>query len=232
MKLIRVTSTAAALLVLGAILPAYGQHDENQKKEEKQEKPQPQHSPEVRQENQHAQPQARPQNAQEAPPQKPPAMAHSQQQQQRAQPATQARQEPQRSRQQAQTWQQQKGWAQHGGGSVGHATFAQSRSVNWSSDHRTWAQRGGYGGYYIPQAQFSLSFGTGHAFRLGGQPNMYMGYPEFAYGGYSFLVVDPWPSDWPGNWYSADDVYVGYDDGYYLYNQRFPQERLAITIAL
>ncbi len=45
-------------------------------------------------------------------------------------------------------------------------------------------------------------------------------------------MVDPWPGDWPGNWYSSDDVYVDYDDGYYLYNRSYPQERLAITIRL
>jgi hypothetical protein len=45
-------------------------------------------------------------------------------------------------------------------------------------------------------------------------------------------MVDPWPSDWPGSWYSDDDVYIDYDDGYYLYNRSYPQERLAITIEL
>jgi hypothetical protein len=89
---------------------------------------------------------------------------------------------------------------------AGYSTFQQNRSQNWSSDHRTWAQRGGYGGYYIPQATFSLSFGGRHFFRLGGLPVMYLGYPRFSYGGFSFLLVDPWPGDWPENWYSADDV--------------------------
>jgi len=121
------------------------------------------------------------------------------------------------------------------GGWQGHATFQQNRSQNWSSDHRDWRQRGGYGGYYIPQATFSLSFGSQHFFRLGGLPSMYMGYPRFSYGGFSFLLVDPWPGDWDENWYADDDVYVDYDyndGGYYLYNRRYPQERLAITIVL
>jgi hypothetical protein len=118
------------------------------------------------------------------------------------------------------------------GGWQGHSTFQQSRSQNWSSDHRDWAQRGGYGGYMIPQDRFSLSFGSQHFFRLGGLPGMYMGYPRFSYGGFSFLMVDPWPGDWPENWYSADDVYIDYDNGYYLCNRQFPQERLAVTIVL
>jgi len=59
-----------------------------------------------------------------------------------------------------------------------------------------------------------------------------MGYPRFDYGGYSFMMVDPWPEYWYDNWYATDDVYVDYDDGYYLYNRRYPEVRLAVAIAL
>jgi len=59
---------------------------------------------------------------------------------------------------------------------------------------------------------------------------MYMGYPRFEYGGFSFLLVDPWPEYWQDNWYSSNDLYVDYDDGYYLYNRNDPRVRLAITI--
>jgi hypothetical protein len=45
-------------------------------------------------------------------------------------------------------------------------------------------------------------------------------------------MVDPWPGDWPENWYSADDVYIGYNNGYYLYNRSYPQEAIAISIVL
>jgi len=93
-------------------------------------------------------------------------------------------------------------------------------------------QRGGYGGYYIPRDRFVVSFGSRHFFRLRTRPVMYMGYPRFRYGGYSFLLLDPWPENWSENWYASDDVYIDYDDGYYLYNRREPQFRLAITIAL
>ncbi len=64
------------------------------------------------------------------------------------------------------------------------------------------------------------------------RPTMYMGYPRFLYGGYSFLLLDPWPEYWQENWYSTDDVYIDYDDGYYLYNRRYPNVRLAITVVL
>ena len=34
------------------------------------------------------------------------------------------------------------------------------------------------------------------------------------------------------NWYATDDVYIDYDDGYYLYNRRYPSVRLAVRVAL
>lgn len=247
MKIVGVTGTAVLLLLFGAVIPAWAQHEE--KKEEKPAGRQEQHAqPPQRAQQQHAA-QPRPQEqreAQQARPQQPQARAEqthqtqpgrqpeqhtAPQQQQRVQQTQQVRKQPQHTQEQARAWQQQKGWAK-GGGSPGHATFLQSQSRNWAADHRSWAQRGGYGGYYIPQDRFRASFGSQHFFRLGGLPVMYMGYPRFAYSGFSFLLVDPWPGDWPGNWYSADDVYIDYDNGYYLYNRSYPQERLAITIAL
>jgi hypothetical protein len=61
---------------------------------------------------------------------------------------------------------------------------------------------------------------------------MYQGYPRFEQSGFSFLLVDPWPEDWPENWYKSDDVYIDYDDGYYLHNRAHPQISMAITLAL
>ncbi len=265
MKVIRFTGAAAVILLIGAIAPAWAQHEDGEKPREKQsqehgrqpeqrsQRPeqqraqqappqqQPQRSPEQsqdrRQERAHPGQQTQParqqdQHAQQPNPEQQRFPQTRQQQQTQQSQQTRQQPQPQRTQEQARSWQQQKGWAQRGG-SPGHATFAQHRSQNWSSDHRSWAQRGGYGGYYIPQATFSLSFGSQHFFRLGGMPSMYMGYPRFSTGGFSFLIVDPWPGDWSDNWYSSDDVYVDYDDdGYYLYNRRYPRERLAITIVL
>jgi hypothetical protein len=59
-----------------------------------------------------------------------------------------------------------------------------------------------------------------------------MGYPRFRYNGFSFLLLDPWPEYWAESWYSSDDVYIDYDDGYYLYNRRHPSVRLAITVLM
>ena len=62
------------------------------------------------------------------------------------------------------------------------------------------------------------------------QPSMYMGYPRFEYGGFSFLMVDPWPEYWTASWFDTDDLYIDYEDGYYLYDRRYPDVRLAIIV--
>jgi hypothetical protein len=63
-------------------------------------------------------------------------------------------------------------------------------------------------------------------------PSIYMGYPRFDYGGFSFLLLDPYPQNWGPDWYSSDDLYIDYDDGYYLYDRNYPYVRLAITVSM
>ena len=59
------------------------------------------------------------------------------------------------------------------------------------------------------------------------------GHRRFYYGGYWFGLVDPWPEYWDSAWYDNDDVYVDYyGDGYYLYNRRYPNDRIAISFYL
>jgi len=198
-----------------------------QRAEQPQQQQQPQRAQQPRQrDQQQPQQQQQPQRA-EQPRQRDQQQPQQQQQPQRAQ---QNYQPQQRSQQQARSWQQQKGW-QRQGAWQGGSSWQQDRARNWASDHRTWAQRGGYGGFYIPQASFGLYFGSRHFFRLQTRPVMYMGYPRFDYGGYSFLLLDPWPEYWSDNWYDADDLYIDYDNydgGYYLYNRTDPQIRLAV----
>ncbi len=134
-----------------------------------------------------------------------------------------------RTEQQARAWQQQRGWERPGVWG-GHDTWRQHRAQRWDRDHRTWSQRGGYGGFYIPADRFRLHFGIGHYFRLHTRPIIVMGYPRFQYGGYSFMLVDPWPEFWAMDWYAADDLYIDYDDGYYLYNRRHPGVAIAISV--
>lgn len=55
---------------------------------------------------------------------------------------------------------------------------------------------------------------------------------NFAYRDYSFIIVDPWPENWGNGGYESDDVYVDYDDGYYLYNRNHPGVAIAVTVVL
>jgi hypothetical protein len=149
----------------------------------------------------------------------------SQQRTQQQQPRqSQSRPQQQRAGQHSQLQQrfqaQQNAWQQH-------------RAGNWQADHRNWQQSGGYNGYRIPNDRFRGYFGEGHAFRIGGLPFMMVGgYPRFQYGGYWFSAVDQWPAYWGDNWYDNDDVYVNYvDNGYYLYDRRYPGVCVAISVS-
>jgi hypothetical protein len=117
---------------------------------------------------------------------------------------------------------------------VEQASWQQHRSQNWGSDHRTWQQRGGYNGYRIPDDRFRGSFGQDHGFRISGLPFLVVGgYPRFQYEGVWFSMVDPWPQAWTSDWYDTDDVYVLYvDNGYYLFDRRYPNIGMAISISM
>ena len=111
------------------------------------------------------------------------------------------------------------------------AAFQEHRAHNWKAEHRNWQERGGYRGYRIPESRYRGHFGPAHAFRLQSRVAVVGGYPRFQYGGFRFDVVDPWPEYWSDDWYDNDDVYVDYSgDGYYLYNRRYPGDRIAITV--
>src|SRR6267143_1370633 len=150
-----------------------------------------------------------------------------QQQQARGQQEQQRQQRQQqdyrsaRERSPAQTRQQQVAWQG-------------DRAHSWQSEHRTWQQRGGYNGYRVPDDRFRGYYGESHEFRIYSLPVVYVsGHRRFQYGGYWFGLVDPWPEYWSSDWYDSDDVYVDYyGDGYYLYNRRYPGDRIAISFYL
>ncbi len=144
-----------------------------------------------------------------------------QQAKQQSQPKhQQARQQPVQHTQEQQHA-QQSAWQGH-------------QSQNWQTDHRNWQQRGGYHGYRIPANRYNGYFGPNYAFVIYNQPYMVVGgFPRFQYGGFWFTLVDPWPSSWANDWYQTDDVYVVYsDNGYYMYNQRYPGVGIAISVSM
>jgi hypothetical protein len=236
-KSFRVIGTSAVFLLLGWTVPAgSGQEQQdkpkNQEKHEQQDKPARQDQPHADrqqgQQHQQQQPQANRQQGQQQQKQRQQQDNSPKQQQQARGQQDQQRQQYQqqdnRSAQQrnpAQVRQQQVAWQS-------------DRAHSWQSEHRTWQQRGGYNGYRIPDDRFRGSYGQDHGFRIYSLPVMYVGAQRrFQYGGYWFALVDPWPEYWSSNWYDSDDVYLDYyGDGYYLYNRRYPGDRIAISFYL
>jgi hypothetical protein len=89
------------------------------------------------------------------------------------QPGIRARQPSlQHTQDQVRAWQQQRGWVQKDGWQ-GNSSWRQNRAHNWANQHQTWGQRGGYGGYYIPQSLFFRSFGSSHFFRMMSRPTIF-----------------------------------------------------------
>jgi hypothetical protein len=204
---------------------AKGQQDQQQKQREKQDKSAKQ---EQQQQAKGQQDQQRQQREQQT------IVQHDQQQQQ-AKSAKQEHvqqvkdQQDQQRQQQANRPSQQE---QHGQRGQQQAVWQEHRAHNWQSEHRDWRQRGGYNGYRIPDDRYRGNFGPDHAFRIYSYPvEVYGGYPRFQYGGFWFGLMDPWPEYWSDDWYDTDDVYIDYSgDGYYMYNRRYPRDRIAITV--
>jgi hypothetical protein len=251
MKAIAIGGAAIFAVLIGMTAPAYAGQEHGGEKQA-QSRPQPTSHEQARPEQQHAQPaprqaQSRPEQQHAQPAQRQAqggSVPHNQQQprtagnsQQRTQQQTRAAQNnrpQQRTQQQSHAVQnnrpQQRTPEQH---RAQQSVWQQHRAGNWQTDHRTWQQRGGYNGYRIPDDRFRGYFGAGHGFRIGGLPFLVVGgYPRFQYGGYWLSVVDPWPAYWGDSWYDNDDVYVNYENnGYYLYNRRYPGVGLAVSVS-
>ena len=212
---------ASLVLLTGLALPLSAQHEPHGEKQGKGDKGAPAaatHQKAPHESGKHLRDAAPRQHAQSHEARQPHTERHAARQEKMAGPDRQAR-----------DWQRSKGW-QKGDGWKGAKDWKGSKAQHWDNDHRDWKQRGGYGGRRIPPGQYGRYFGPDHFFRLRGRPFLYGGYPRFYYGGYSFLMVDPWPEYWQDNWYSSEDVYVVYDDGYYLYNRQHPNAAVAISV--
>ncbi|HXJ43912.1 MAG TPA: hypothetical protein VNH18_31795 [Bryobacteraceae bacterium] len=224
---------AALLLVAGSIIPAYGQGRGHERGEGRSDnRPQPP-------QQQRGQGQDRQAWRQESRPQfQPPQQQESFRQSRAAyQPEPQNfRQprayQPQEQQQDFRNYRQQQNFRPQANYRDGRPN-QQFGFRDRDNDRRTWSDRGDYRGAYrgyIPQNRFYGSFGRDHYFRIG-RPAFYNGYPRFQYGGYSFRIVDQWPDYWGPDWYDSDDVYIDYEnDGYYMYNRRYPGPGISLSV--
>ena len=245
MKLIGVISTTALFLLLGITVSAGGQQERQGKQEATPPKQEQQAKPEKQQQQQQQAKPAKQQQQQQAnaAKQQQQQAKGQQQEQQKQQQATSAKQQQQQAKGQQQEQQKQQR-QQQANRPAPQRTPAQvrqqqaawqgDRAHNWQSEHRTWQQRGGYHGYRIPEDRFGSYYGQDHFFRFYSLPvRIVGGHRRFHYGGYWFSLVDPWPEYWSSDWYDNDDVYVDYyGDGYYLFNRRYPGDRIAISFYL
>jgi hypothetical protein len=129
----------------------------------------------------------------------------------------------------AKAWHDNRGWEQ-GHKWRGRGSWQANRSNDWAHDHAGWAKRGGYHGYLIGAPVFSQNFGRGNPFVITSRPVMYQGYSRFNRNGQSFVMVDPYPGSWSNDWYARDEVYVAYDNGYYLHNRKHPGYPMAVMV--
>jgi hypothetical protein len=80
----------------------------------------------------------------------------------------------------------------------------------------------------IPDEKFRANFGRTHTFSIG-HPTIVSGTPRFQYGGYWFVIAQPWPAGWA----YTDVVYVDFiDGGYYLLSPVHPGIQISINVVL
>jgi len=88
-------------------------------------------------------------------------------------------------------------------------------------------QNAGNRGRRIPDEQFRSTFGREHRFHVDRQRIVNVSQPVVVYGGYSFQLVDAWPSDWSYD----DDCYIDDVDGeYFLFDALHPGIRIAVFL--
>jgi len=85
---------------------------------------------------------------------------------------------------------------------------------------------------HIPDEKFRANFGREHTFpvtRVVHETTIVPGRTQFPYGGYTFVILDPWPA----GWLVTDECYVDYVDGdYFLFDMLHPGVRVALFVSL
>jgi hypothetical protein len=83
---------------------------------------------------------------------------------------------------------------------------------------------------HIPDPKFKANFGRQHTFAVKKVINtttVVPGQTQFVYGGYTFIILDPWPSEW----LFTDDCYIDYvDDEYFLIDVFHPGIRIVLFV--
>jgi hypothetical protein len=103
----------------------------------------------------------------------------------------------------------------------------QAKPVQREQGEQRMQGRGGKGGR-IPDDKFRAQFGREHRFRMS-RPTVVEGQPRFQYGGYWFVMVDPWPA----GWLYTDECYIDYvDDQYYLFDVLHPGVSIVLTVVM
>jgi hypothetical protein len=109
-----------------------------------------------------------------------------------------------------------------------HARQEEDRNVKHDQEVKRDDRHEEAHGGRIPDDKFRAHFGAAHHFRIG-HPTIVGGQPRFNYGGYWFVIAQPWPAGWSYN----DEVYVDFIDGaYYLIDPVHPGPRLVINVVL
>jgi hypothetical protein len=82
---------------------------------------------------------------------------------------------------------------------------------------------------HIPDPKFKANFGRQHTFKVNrviNQTTVVPGQTQFVYGGYTFVILDPWPAEW----LFTDDVYIDYVDDYFLFDAFHPGVQVALFV--
>jgi hypothetical protein len=204
MKLIRVVGIAALFLFFGTAFPTYAQQE--QPVADKPAQHDEQQPSADRQEDK-----AKPEKQEEAKPGK---------QEEQARPGRQEEAKPGKQEEQAKPGKQEE-QAKPG------KREEQAKPVQNNQGERRMQGRGGKGGR-IPDDKFRAQFGREHKFRMS-RPTIVEGQPRFQYGGYWFVIVDPWPAVW----LYTDECYIDYvDDQYYLFDVLHPGVGIVVTVVM
>jgi hypothetical protein len=110
-----------------------------------------------------------------------------------------------------------------------HADKQQSEPAAQPQGHsgQNMAQPAGQSGH-IPDNKFRANFGRQHTVVIR-QPVIVEGQPRFQFGGYWFVISDPWPA----GWLYTDDCYIDYVDGeYFLFDLLHPGVRVVLVVVM